>query len=318
MVAGIQGVGGVIPADALGFTLMHEHILTLSWSMRQAFPDWLDRDSLIDYAASDLSLARASGVDTIVDATPLNLGRDVDILVEAAARSGMQIIAATGLYWTEEPWLDPWEPDRLVEWLLRDLSEGIQGTGVKAGLIKCGTDRLGLTPLNSKLLQVAARLHRASGAPISTHSEVSHRLGLLQQEVFAEEGVDLARVIIGHCGDSEDLDYLEALLARGSTLGMDRFGPHSPLPTAARVQVIVELCRRGYANRMVLSHDASLASDWWPARPTRWDAPSQASPYSYIPEQVVPVLREAGVTDVDIDQMTCGNPQRLLGPCEPY
>ncbi|MHB1295535.1 MAG: phosphotriesterase family protein [Anaerolineae bacterium] len=315
--ADIQGVGGAMQTDTLGFTLMHEHILTLSWSMRQAFPGWLDRESFLAYAVSDLRLAKASGVDTIVDATPLNLGRDVGILAEAAAQSGVQIIAATGLYWTEEPWLDPWEPDRLVEWLLRDL-ESMQGTGIRAGIIKCGTDRLGLTPLNRKFLQVAARLHRVSGLPISTHSSVANRSGLMQQEVFAEEGVDLSHVVIGHCGDTDDLDHLEALLARGGALGMDRFSPRHGFPTASRVRVIAELCRRGYADRMVLSHDASLVSDWWPGRVAHWDAPSQGSPFSYIPQQVLPALREAGVSEEDIRQMTQRNPQRVLSPCEPY
>ena len=146
-----------------------------------------------------------------------------------------------------------WEADRLVEFLVRDITDGIQGTDIKAGIIKAATDHLGVTDLNKKTLQVAARLHRATGVPISTHTSVAHRTGLGQQDVFEEEGVDLSRVVIGHCGDTEDLDYLEAIMARGSFIGMDRFGLDMILPGEKRVATIAALCERGRADRMVLS-----------------------------------------------------------------
>ena len=153
--------------------------------------------------------------------------------------------------------MDGYDVDALVEWLLPDLERGIQGTTSRAGIIKCATDRLGVTDLNRKLLEVTARAHRRTGAPISTHTSVAHRTGLAQQNVFEAEGVDLSRVVIGHCGDSEDLSYLERILRRGSSIGMDRFGIDIILPTKQRVATIAELCKRGFAGQMVLSHDAS-------------------------------------------------------------
>ena len=247
--ATIQGVLGPIDTTALGFTLMHEHVLIANWAMRQSFPDYLDVPRFVAEAAAELAEARGRGVATIVDLTPINLGRDVHVIREVAARSGVAIVAATGFYYTEEPWMEAWDHDTLVRYLVRDLEEGIQGTAIRAGIIKCATDRLGVTDLNRKLLEVTARAHRRTGAPISTHTSVAHRTGLAQQDVFEGEGVDLSRVVIGHCGDSEDLDYLETILRRGSTIGMDRFGIDIILPTKQRVATIAELCKRGYAGQ---------------------------------------------------------------------
>jgi phosphotriesterase-related protein len=308
--ATIQGVQGPIDTAELGFTLMHEHVLIANWAMRQSFPDYLDVERFVGEAAAELAEARGRGVATIVDLTPINLGRDVHVIRAVAERSGVQIVAATGFYYTEEPWMEAWDHDTLVRYLVRDLEQGIQGTQVRAGIIKCATDRLGVTDLNRKLLEVTARAHRRTGAPISTHTSVAHRTGLAQQDVFEAEGVDLSRVVIGHCGDSEDLEYLEAILRRGSTIGMDRFGIDIILPTKQRVATIAELCRRGFAGQMVLSHDASCHIDFFPRELIEKAVPHWN--FLHIPDDVVPALREAGVPDAQIRQMTTENPRRIF------
>ena len=308
--ATINGVLGPIDTADLGFTLMHEHILVASWAMRQAFPSWIDRDAVAVRAIAELRAAKDRGVATIVDLTPINLGRDIHVIRKVAERAELQVVAATGFYWTEEPWLAGWEADRLVELLLRDVTHGIQGTTSKAGIIKCATDRPGLTEVNRKLLQVAARLHRATGVPISTHTSVELRTGPMQQDVFEEEGVDLGRVVIGHCGDSDDLAYLEGILARGSFVGMDRFGLDMVLPMARRVSTIVELCRRGYTDRIVLSHDACCHIDWLSAAEIRTMAPRWN--FRHIPDDVLPALRREGVTEEQIRSMTVDNPRRVF------
>jgi phosphotriesterase-related protein len=308
--ATIPGVCGPISTAELGFTLMHEHVLIANWSMRQSFPDYVDVPRFVDAAASELAAAREHGVRTIVDLTPINLGRDIHVIHAVAERSGMQIIAATGFYWNEEPWMEAWDHETLVRYLVRDLTEGIQGTDVRAGILKCATDRHGVTDLNRKVLEVTARAHRRTGAPISTHTSVAQRTGLAQQDVFESEGVDLSRVVIGHCGDSEDLDYLEAILRRGSTIGMDRFGIDIILPTKQRVDTIVELCKRGFAPQMVLSHDASCHIDWFPKELIRTAVPRWN--FLHISDDVVPALRENGVPEEQIRQMTVENPRRVF------
>ncbi|MEE9608808.1 MAG: phosphotriesterase-related protein [Myxococcota bacterium] len=308
--AKINGVLGPVETEQLGFTLMHEHILVANWAMRQSFAHWIDVDSHVEFAAGEVESAKERGVQTLVDLTPINLGRDIDVIRRVAERAEMQVIAATGFYWHEEPFLQGWEADRLVEFLLPDIERGIQGTDVKAGIIKCATDHLGVTELNRKLLQVAARLHRASGVPISTHTAVAHHTGPAQQDVFAEEGVDLGRVVIGHCGDTEDVEHLEAILARGSFIGMDRFGLNMMLPMEKRVSTVAELCRRGHAERMVLSHDACCHIDWFPAEAMRAATPQWN--FRHIPDDVIPALRKEGVSEEHIRAMTVDNPRRIF------
>ena len=308
--ATIQSATGPIDTADLGFTLMHEHIMIANWSMRAAFDDWIDVKDHIEYATGELLSAKERGVKTIVDLTAVNLGRDIHVIHEVAERAGVNVIAATGLYWTEEPWLGMWEPEQLVEFLIRDITDGIQGTSIKAGIIKCATDHPGVSPVNKKLLQIAARLHRQTGVPISTHTSCEHRTALGQIEVFGEEGVDLSRIVIGHCGDTEDYDYLEEVLASGCTIGMDRFGINYMLPMEKRVSTVAELCRRGYADRMVLSHDACCHLDWFPggrAGPLmpQWN-------FRHVPDDVIPALRKEGVSEDQIRAMTIDAPRRIF------
>jgi phosphotriesterase-related protein len=278
--------------------------------MRQAFHDWVDADQLIEKAVAELQAARHLGVRTIVDATPINGGRDIHLMREVAARSKVHVIAATGFYCFEEPRLEGWEVDRLVEFLVRDIEVGIQGTTSKAGIIKAATDEAGVTPANRKSLQVAARLHLATGLPITTHTSAAYHTGLMQQDVFEEEGVDLGRVVIGHCGDTDDLEYLEKILRRGSFIGMDRFGLEMVLPNEDRIGTVAELCRRGWADRMVLSHDRTCKCDWFPEQmiyewAPRWN-------FCLIPSDTIPGLREAGVKDDHIYALTVANPARVF------
>ncbi len=252
------------------------------------------------------------GVRSVVDLTPINIGRDIHVIRECAARAEINVIAATGLYYTEEPWLEAWPPEKLVEWLIRDLTDGIQGTDIKAGIIKCATHHAGVTPVNRNLLLAAAQLHRATGVPISTHTDVNNRSGLGQQDVFEEAGVDLRRVVIGHCGDSEDLDYLGAILERGSFIGMDRFGLDMVLPTEQRVHVIAELCRAGHAGQMVLSHDACCHIDFFPNTRAELAGLVPNWHFRHVPCDVVPALRKNGVSEEQIRQMTVENPRRIF------
>ena len=192
-----------------------------------------------------------------------------------------------------------------------DITEGIAGTGVKAAILKCCTETQGVTPGVDRVLRAVARAHRETGVPISTHSNAVARTGLDQQRVFAEEGVDLSRVIIGHSGDTTELDYLKQLMDAGSLIGMDRCGLfRRSMPTfEERVDTIADLSAAGYADRMVLSHDASCHLDLLPGfderRFPRWV-------FTHISDEVVPALIERGVTDEQIDLMLVGNPRRVF------
>ena len=312
----VNTIAGPLDATELGFTLMHEHVLVKSPGVAENFPSVWDREAEIENAAAKLRDVAARGVKTIVDCTTADLGRDIQFVAEAARRSGVQIIACTGMYHDIPRYFHTRSVDAMAELFVREIREGIADSGIKAGIIKCATDEAGMTVQVEKVVRACARAHRITGLPITTHTYAAGEMGTRQQDMLAEEGVDLSRVIIGHSGDSKDAEYLLRLVAQGSYIGMDRFGLDMILPTADRVATIALLCRLGHADRMILSHDANSYMDWY----ERWMI-EQAAPnwhYNFIPDTVIPALRQAGVTDDQIRQMTIDNPRRIFEHSEPY
>ncbi|MDI6857564.1 MAG: phosphotriesterase-related protein [Dehalococcoidia bacterium] len=314
----VETLTGPISTGEMGFTLMHEHIFSRSEGVQFQFPFLWDQQTEVDRAVETLTRLKAKGVDTILDPTVLGLGRDVPLLIPIAEKAGINVIPATGLYTYDE--LPHYFASRSVEHMadvfVREIEEGIQGTSVRAAVIKCATDQPGVTPGVEKVLRAAAQAHLRTGAPITTHTHARTERGLEQQDIFESEGVDLSRVIIGHSGDTDDLGYLTKLLDRGSYIGMDRFGLEVYLSTEKRVATIAELCKLGYTERMVLSHDAMVYFDWFP--PEALPALGPDWNYFHIIDNVIPMLLEAGVTEVQIDTMTRENPRRIFENVQPY
>ncbi len=308
----VETATGAIDTATLGFTLMHEHIYVLSEGVIGAFPSLWDREARIKQAVAALSEAKAHGVSTIVDLTVLGLGRDASLAREVSRQSGVNVVVATGLYTYDElpHYFNLRDIDHMAGLFVRDIEHGVQDTDIRAGILKVATDEKGLTPGVEKVVRAVARAHRRTGAPISTHTHAATERGLDQQRIFTEEGVDLSRVVIGHSGDTEDIAYLEKLMAAGSYIGMDRFGIDSYMPTDRRVAVIATLCERGHADKIVLSHDASCYIDWFPE-----EMPKQVMPrwhFLHISDEVVPALLTAGVSEKQIRAMTIDNPRRIF------
>ena len=316
----IPTVRGPIDTSQLGVTLMHEHIFVLSTEIMLNYPEvWGDEDQRIEDAATRLNALAAQGVRTIVDLTVLGQGRFVPRIQRVAQRTSINIIVATGIYtFRDIPFYfrlrgatpPPGGTDVMTDMFVRDITSGIGGTGVRAGVLKCATDAAGLTRGVERVLRAAAQAHRATGVPISTHTHVATRRGLDQQRIFREEGVDLSRVVIGHSGDSTDLQYLEELIAAGSYLGMDRFGIDTILSFDERVDTVARLCQRGHAAQLVLSHDYSSFIDWLPERElaVRW--PNWH--YLHIHQDVIPALKRRGVTDEQVRAMLVDNPRTIF------
>lgn len=308
----VETLKGPIDTSQLGFTLMHEHVFVLSEGVNQAFPQVWDEETRVADARERLRAMTDAGVQSIVDLSVLGLGRDIRRVQRVAGDLPLNVVVATGLYTYDEVphHFASRDADYMAELFVHDITAGIQGTNVKAAILKVATDQKGVTQGVEKVLRAVARAHRKTGAPISTHTHPATKRGLEQQKIFDEEGVDLSRVVIGHSGDSEDLGYLEELMKHGSSIGMDRFGIDMYLTSEKRVAVIAELCKRGYANRMVLAHDASCYMDWFP-----WEALGKAAPrwhFRHISDDVVPMLRNAGVPNNQIDLMTTGNPKAIF------
>ncbi|MGI9126172.1 MAG: phosphotriesterase family protein [Mycobacterium sp.] len=322
----IDTVRGPVPAADLGVTLMHEHVFVLSPEIIAYYPEgWGDEAAREQQAVDKLNALKAIGVDTIVDPTVIGLGRYIPRIARIAERTDLQIVVATGVYtYNDVPMFFHFTgpgtalngPEPMVDIFIRDITEGIAGTGVKAGILKCATDEPGITPGVDRVLRAVAAAHRATGVPITTHTHAHSRRGLEQQRVFAEEGVDLSRVVIGHSGDTTDLDYLEELVAAGSYLGMDRFGVDNILSFDDRVDTVSKMCARGHAAKMVLAHDASCYIDWLPEATLPMVLPNWH--YLHIHNDVLPALRERGVTEEQITTMLVDNPRAILSHTGAY
>jgi phosphotriesterase-related protein len=316
----VETARGPIEPSELGRVLMHEHVFVISPEIQQNYPEeWGDEDERVADAVERLNELKTAGIDTILDPTAIGLGRYVPRIARIADQIDLNIVVATGLYTFDvlphyfgrrTPGSGPGGSDPMVDLFVRDITSGIADTGIKAGVIKCATDRPGVTPGVERVLRACARTHLETGCPITTHTHAESRRGLEQQAILKEEGVDLGNVVIGHSGDTDDLDYLLELIDNGSYLGMDRFGIDHYLPTAERVRVVADLCERGYADRMVLSHDASCYLDWIPGElpppgMEHWG-------YLHISNDVIPALRDLGVTDAQLETMLVDNPRHFL------
>ena len=301
---------GSLATAQLGPTLMHEHIVTRSPGVHENWPHLFERNAILAMAQQKLADLHTRGIRTIVDLTTVDLGRDIDLIADVARRSPVQVIVATGVWRMPQRYFAGHGVDAVAELFVRDLTQGIGTSGVKAAIIKCATDTEGVTPVIETILRASARAQKATGVPISTHTWAAGRSGEAQQAIFAQEGVDLRRVIIGHSGDSEDLGYLRGLMDRGSTIGMDRFGLDNYLPTAKRVEVLARLCAEGYAGKMVLSHDANCWSDLVSEDDKRRTRPHWH--YTHISDDILPALRAAGVTTDQIEQMLVRNPRAIF------
>jgi len=258
----VNSVLGPLDTAQLGVTLSHEHVVVTSAGIPHVFPEAVNRPEAIELAVEELGQAYAGGVRTIVDVTTFDLGRDIRILEAASRTSGVNIICATGT-WRDIPrafWTA--SPDRIAALYVREIEQGIEGTGIKPGIIKVANDAEGVTPEAEIILRAAARAHRATGVPISTHTWAPARIGEQQVRIFEDEGVDLGRVYVGHSNDTTDLDYLLGLLRKGVWLGLDRFPGRQTDVTPdwrGRTQTAKALIDAGFGHRIMFGHDRSVA-----------------------------------------------------------
>jgi phosphotriesterase-related protein len=318
----VQTFRGAVAAARLGPTLTHEHIFVGHPELDLNFPhpEWHE-PTMIDRAVDGLERLWDLGIRTVVDLTVLGLGRDVRRVAAVAARTQLNLIASTGYYTPDVlppyfhyhgPGLLVDGPDPLVEFFVRDIEEGVAGTAVRAAVVKVATDRAGLTPDVQRVLTAAAVTHQQTGVPVTTHTHAASQNGREQLAFLRRHGADPERIVIGHCGDSDDLDYLRELMDAGCIIGMDRFGMEHVLTDDRRIATVEQLLRLGYADRMVLSHDAAFFSR---ITPPYWRA--EHAPHWHmenISRRVIPRLLDAGVSQDDIDRMLIGNPARLLAP----
>jgi len=311
----VNTVSGPVETADLGFTLSHEHVGTNAAGLRHTYPEFIDRKGIIEQSVAALKEAFAEGVKTIVDVTTFDLGRDIRMIEEVSRMSGVRIIAATGNHLAVPRPFGDVSPNVIAPLYVREIEVGIEGTGIKAGIIKVASDRGGITPPQEIILRAAARAHHRTGIPISTHTWSPDRVGEQQVRILEEEGVDLNRVYIGHSNDDTDLDYLLGLLDKGVWLGLDRY-PGGRVPGTPkweqRTEIVKQLIDAGHSHRIMLSHDYSVPKARHGA--VAQDERRRANPdgYNFISRKVLPHLRELGASDQDIHRITVENPRRFF------
>jgi phosphotriesterase-related protein len=283
--------------------------------------EWPGRyDEQLEYDAALLAVSGAKdcGVRTIVDPTAMFGGRDVRFMKRVADETGVRIVACTGIYSYDylPHYFENRDVDVMADHFVSDIERGVQGTEIRAAFLKCAADAAGVTEHVEKIHRAVARASVQTGAPIMAHSMPAVATGPRQVEIFLEEGVDPARVQIAHCGDTDDVAYIEGLIERGVYVGLDRYGLEMFLPIAARNATAAELLRRGHAERVMISQDYCATIDWFPAEAESvFESQGAIRNWSMtlVFDEVVPALRELGVMDDDAFQTVfVENPKRWL------
>lgn len=320
--AKVNTVLGQISADELGATLIHEHLALgyLGWECDAMAPPY-DREAAINTCVKALQEAKAYGLKTLVDATASDIGRDIELQKTVSERLGINIICVTGMY-TERYGKPGYLKFRsqvyditaeVCETYVKEITQGIGNTGVKAGVIKVATGHGKITSYEEKILKAAARAQKETGVPIISHTE-GGTMGPEQADLLISEGADPKRIVIGHMCGNANLQYHLSVLEKGVYIAFDRLGIDMLFPDKLRKACLIGLIGLGYADRIFLSQDYW---PYWLGRP--FELPEPAKPllanwsYTHVFRNIIPALKEAGVSDDKINTMLIENPRRLFG-----
>jgi phosphotriesterase-related protein len=304
----INSVLGPLDTKNLGFTLMHEHVMSQGFVARN-YPE-LFGDRFLDRIIDGIAAAKQGGVDTIIDATTFDLGRDVSLLAEISRRTKVNIIACTGWWMNLPSYLAGHSPDLYADLFVREIQEGIAGTGIKAGILKSAADFGGVTATGEIMLRAVARAHRRTQVPIMLHSYAPEHVAKRQLAILKEEGVDLKRVAVDHVNDTKDMEYITWLLEQGCYLGMDRY-PGLNLSAHARTETLKWLIDAGWVDRLLPSHDFGLATPLTFYSPDVKESNEKGNPYGYlyIKKVVFPQLKEMGVPKAVLNTLCVNGPR---------
>jgi phosphotriesterase-related protein len=301
-VSAVWTVLGPIVPSALGRTLMHEHVLCDFYRITGLLNQLLNDERL---AVEELALLAAAGGSALVECTTIDLGRDVEALRRIAQQSGVHIVASTGWYRERfyPPEIDRLATEDLANLMVRELTEGIAESDIRAGIIgEIGVNLDYVTAQEERVLRAAARAQRQTGAVLSTHASM-YPVGLMQLDLLRDEGVDLTRVIIGHCDTYLNLDYHRAILRSGAGVAFDTIGREHMNPDSRRADLLVRLLREGWGERLVLSSDRCHRSDL---------RAFGGVGYGHLFTTFFDQLRARGVTEAELDLLTIENPARML------
>ena len=313
----IQTVRGAISPSDLGFTLPHEHTKVSLWHIQGRWDYWelIGEEPRI---LEELGAYATAGGRALVDLTLDGIGRDLPRLARISEATKLHIIGGSGWYRTAyyppEARIDHRTTDDLANEIVREFTDGVPGPNgpVRPGIIgEIGTDKPWVTAQEERVFRAAARAAQRTGAAVTTHA-VQSDVGLAQLTILEDEGLDPARIVIGHCDSYPRIEHWREIVRRGATVEADFLGmSFTPLERAGEpkvIELLKQLIDEGFASQIMLSqdvcHDSQLLS-------------YGGNGYTYLQKTFLPRLLAAGVDQQTIDQMTVKNPARVLTLVKP-
>ncbi len=298
----IRTVRGDIAPEMLGLTYTHEHLFGYSLNPKSDPDLRLDSESA---AAYELTLFRMAGGQAIVEMSPCDYNRNPLVLRRLSEATDVHIVCVTGFIKgaSADLLVENKNINELADAMIRDVQDGIDGTGIRAGIIKAGSSLNTITPNEEKIFRAAACAQRETGALISTHTEAG-TMALEQIELLRSEGVPPERILIGHTDRKLDWDYHIAVAKTGVTLGYDQISKEKYFPDSQRVDFIIRMTKAGYGGQIALSGDLARRSDMV--------GYGGGPGYTFILWRILPWLRKQGLTETDIHTLMVETPKRLL------
>lgn len=279
--------------------LCHEHICCFSeYLFKMVGKEYLDKEKLASKSIAELKrLKDAYGMNLFIDCTPVNIGRDIELLKKISKESGVHIVCSTGFYYTDEPVLYNMSEETLAEYIVADAKE------TNAGIIKAAVENETISSFNEKLLKATALAHQKLGLPVVLHTNANNKNGLTAVEILLRNGVRPECITVGHLSDTEDIDYITKFAELGCYIGLDRlYNNTSEDYIGKKIKIISILCELGYMNRIILSHD-ELFFNGFEANPQI----KEKTRFDYIFKHILPRLENETA-----DEIIRKNPIRML------
>ena len=311
----VRTVCGDVSPDDLSITYCHDHLIfELPQPYRDQIPDMCLDDPLL--AQRELTAFKAAGGSALVEMTTRDVGRDISLLHQLAVDTGIHIVAATGFnkHIFSTRLTHPTPVEILAATMTSEINSGIDGTSIRAGVLKAATSLHMATADEIKVIQAIAQAHLQTNAPVSTHTEAG-TFALEQIELLHQNGVPHHRMLIGHLDRKLERDYHLSIAETGVYMGFDQIGKEQYASDNERVEMIKFLIDNGYGNQITLSGDMARQS-YWPSYGFG-HGPGQ----THILWNFVPRLFRFGLTDVQVKRLLIDNPRRFLqfepnGPLE--
>lgn len=317
----VNTTSGKMSLDALGKTLVHEHVLVgfPGWHLDNREPEF-NRSEIVPRIVDAFQRLHDYGVRTVIDPCPMDMGRDVDICAEISQKSGINLICTTGVY--DEKMGAAYsfaymEPDEIADIYIKEIEDGIGYTGIRAGAIKIATGEGVVSDFERKMITAASRAAKATGVPIISHTE-NCSCGHEQIDIVTGEGVASHCLLVGHSDGRDDPAYQEALAARGAYVGFDRFGLEMIVPDQIRMKNMKNMIDKGYRDHLLLSHDTvhcflgNKVPGWSDGRADSFYDISPNWRLTHLFENIRPALVTMGVSGEDFDYIVTENPRRFF------